>query len=238
MTDASLTGIIAKGPNHRKRWIPLRDAPGFDIARLSTYFPRTPQGLGDCRGFFFNTTAAPHRVTHENLRFESCDLSDGDFAHCNLMSPVFENCRFEACDFTEIGIWDCLFANCTFIRCAFTGQLGVQGRYDGCDFLRCTFDGGRRRSLFGHGLYLAGCSFDRCRFKSIDFKTIRFEGCRFESAFSSVDFLGAAATSHLTGCSAAALENCDLSRSTFKKVRFDPDCVLSNTLFPQAAPHA
>lgn len=65
--------------------------------------------MGDCRGFFFNTTVAPNRVTHENLRFESCDLSDGDFARCNLVSPVFENCRFESIDFKSIRFEGCRF---------------------------------------------------------------------------------------------------------------------------------
>lgn len=235
MSITPLPGIHARGTNYRKRWLALREAPDFEIQKIPAYFAKTPKGLGDCRGFFFNLAAAGHRVTHEDLRFEGCDLSDCSFAHCNLMSPAFKDCWFEACDFTEIRMWNCRFTNCGFSQCAFTGQLGVEGRYTGCNFLRCTFNGKKGRSLFGHDAEHTNCTFVKCRIQTVDLKSTRFKDCRFESStFSSVKFLGAHATSHLTGCSAVALEHCDLSQSVFKNVHVDADCGLVGTRLPPA----
>ena len=230
MTNSPPVDYLVKGPNYRKRWLDLKDMPGFAISKLSTYFDKTPEGLADCRGFAFNPTLAP--VTHDNLCFDTCDLSDCSFADCNLMSPTFTGCSFDRCDFSAIRMWSCRFIDCKFSNCSFTGQLGADGQYSGCTFVRCTFNGGKSRSIFGHDAKYTDCAFLKCRVQAVDFKSHLFRNCRFESKFSSVRFLGAHAISHLTGASPVVLQDCDLSFSVFKKVHFDADLKLGNTKLP------
>lgn len=222
--------VLISGPNYRKRWLGLKETPGFEISKLSTYFEKTPEGLADCRGFVFNPTFAP--ATYENLCFDACDLSECSFADCNLMSPTFTACSFDSCDFTAIRMWNCKFVDCKFSKCSFTGQLGVDGQYSGCTFVRCTFNGGKSRSIFGHDAKYTECAFLKCRIQTVNFKSLLFQNCRFESTFSSVEFLGAHSTSHLTGESPVVLQDCDLSHCIFKKVHFDADLKFDNTKLP------